>query len=66
MGVLVLRVWTETDESHGIRARITTRGEHRANLPTMVAGGSVEEVVDLVRPWVLDFVGGRQTAERHR
>ena len=54
-GVLVLRVWTETDKTDGVRARITTDGE-RTGRQTYVAGGSVEDVVGLVRHWVLAFL----------
>jgi hypothetical protein len=60
-GVLVLRIWTETDESDSIRARITTDSDRRAESRMTVAGGSVDEVIELVRRWVLSVVSAPQS-----
>jgi hypothetical protein len=60
-GVLVLRIWTETDQTDSVRARITTDSDRRTEARMSVAGGSVDEVVELVRSWVVNFVA-RQAA----
>ena len=54
-GVLVLLVWTESDQADSIRARVTTDDE-RAGPRTYVAGGGIDEVVDVIRRWVLAFL----------
>lgn len=59
-GVLVLRIWTEAGQRDGIRARITTESDLRAEARTSVVAGSVDEVVELVRRWVLKFIGDQQ------
>ena len=64
-GVLVLHVWTETDQPESLRARITTDGDRPGQTRSSVAGGSVDEVVELVRRWVVSFVA-RQTVEGNR
>jgi hypothetical protein len=58
--VLVLRIWTETDAIDGVRARIASDTNRAVQASTSVAGGSVDDVVDLVRRWVLEFVNASQ------
>lgn len=54
--MLVLRIWAETDQSSSVRARIMADSDYGAEGRISVAGGSVDDVVALVRDWVEEFI----------
>jgi len=55
-GVLIVRVWTESDESRGLRARITRSVDILAPDETVSTASSVDEVLASVRSWLEEFI----------
>jgi hypothetical protein len=54
---MVIRVWRETDDTTGLRARITQRPDLGGEAETTVVVTSAEAVYDEVRAWLEAFVG---------
>jgi len=54
---MVIRVWRETDEATGLRARITQVSDLGGEVETTVVVTSAEAVYDEVRGWLEAFVG---------
>ena len=57
-GVLVLRVWIEAGSGE-FRARITAEDELGSRDRVTAVAGGVEEILELIRAWVADFVRPR-------
>jgi hypothetical protein len=53
---LVIRVWRETGDPSGLRARITQRPDLEGEAETTVVVTSAEAVYDEVRAWLEAFV----------
>jgi len=51
-GTLVIRTWWEPDHVHGFRARVTSTPFAEAG-PATVTSADPEEVLDVVRRWLL-------------
>jgi len=56
--VLVLRVWIEAGSGE-FRARITAEDELGSGERVAAVAGSLEEILELIRVWVADFVRTR-------
>ena len=54
---LVIRVWRDTDDATGLRARITKRPDLGDETETTVVVTSPEAVYSEVRTWLEAFVG---------
>jgi len=54
---LVIRVWRDTDDATGLRARITQRPDLSDETETTVVVTSPEAVYREVRAWLETFVG---------
>jgi hypothetical protein len=54
---LVIRVWRETTDAAGLKARITQRPDLAAEAETTTVVTSPEAVYREVRAWLEDFVG---------
>lgn len=54
---LVIRVWRETTDPAGLKARITQRPDLAAEAETTTVVTSPEAVYREVRTWLEDFVG---------
>ena len=55
-GVLVLRVWIEAG-TDVFRARMTAEDELGSGERVTVVAGSLEEILEFIRTWVVEFVG---------
>ncbi len=60
-GVLIVRVWTETDEITGLRARITRSLDITARGEVVSTAGTVDEILGTVRSWLEDFARSSQS-----
>jgi hypothetical protein len=64
---LVIRVWRETTDAAGLKARITQRPDLAAEAETTTVVTSPEAVYREVRAWLEDFVrrtGGEASASQ--
>jgi hypothetical protein len=56
-GLLVVRVWVESNGSHALRARITQTLDLESRDESVMVVSSVDEVVAAVRAWLDAFLG---------
>jgi hypothetical protein len=65
---LLVRVWLESDGGQAFRGRLTavdtTPGPRAGEEATVAVASSTDEIVDAVRAWLDDFLGGGP-APRH-
>jgi hypothetical protein len=58
-GVIVIRVWIEGGGDDGFRARISATPDVSRPERTTFAAGSLEDVVQIVRDWLEEFLEAR-------
>ncbi len=56
--MLIVRVWTESHELPGLRARITQSVDVLEPGETVSTASSIEDVLSTVRNWLEEFIGG--------
>jgi len=54
---MVVRVWIEGGTG-GLRARVTQTADLEAPEEVTAVAGSVDEIVSIVRTWLLEFAAG--------
>jgi hypothetical protein len=59
-GVLVLRVWIESDADNGLRARITHERDLGSGERVSVVSGAVDEIVEIIWYWLQDFLAEKR------
>jgi hypothetical protein len=65
MDTLVIRTWNEPNQKSGFRARITYI-QHPGDQPTTVSTADPEEVVSVVRQWLLTQSGPPHEVQTRR
>ena len=58
--MLIVRVWTESHELPGLRARITQSVDVLEPGETVSTASTIEDVLSTVRNWLEEFVSGSQ------
>lgn len=54
-GVLIVRLWIETNHDHGLRARITQTLDSMAAEQSVAVAASAEDICAVVKRWVDEF-----------
>lgn len=57
-GILVIRVWTDHESSGPPRARITSLTDISSDEHLTTAAAGVQSIIDAVRAWLDEFLGG--------
>jgi hypothetical protein len=65
IGTLVVGTWNEPNQTSGFRARITYI-QHPGDQPTTVSTADPEEVVSVVRQWLLTQSGSPHEVQTRR
>jgi hypothetical protein len=65
VGTLVIGTWNEPNQNSGFRARITNI-QHPGDQPTTVSTADPEEVVGVVRQWLLTQSGPPHEVQTRR
>jgi hypothetical protein len=60
-GVLVIRIWAESDQSPSLRARITRTLDLTRRDEVSTRASSAEEIEAVVHTWLREFARGVQT-----
>jgi hypothetical protein len=60
-GVLVIRIWAESDQSPSLRARITRTLDLTQRDEVSTRASSAEEIEAVVHTWLGEFARGVQT-----
>jgi hypothetical protein len=57
-GVLILRLWIETNHEIGLRARITQTLDSTATEQPLAVAATADDICSIVKKWVQAFEGG--------